>query len=56
MTDPTGKTPRERLMTGEAWDNFCDTLKSAGKTILAEDQPSDPLDRAEDGCGPGSGR
>ena len=37
----------ERLMSGRAWEEFCDTLKSAGQTILAEDQPDSALDRAE---------
>ena len=37
----------ESLMSGESWDAFCDTLKSAGQTILAEGQPSAQLDRAE---------
>jgi len=37
----------ERLMTGKSWEAFCDALKAAGQTILAEGQPDDPLDRAE---------
>jgi hypothetical protein len=37
----------DRLMTGKSWEEFCDTLKSAGRTILAEGSPEDPLDRAE---------
>jgi len=41
------ETPRERLMTGRSWEEFCDTLKSAGQTILAEGSPDDPLDRSE---------
>ncbi len=41
------KEARERVMTGASWEEFCDTLKGAGQTILAEGQPSDPLDRAE---------
>ena len=44
MSDPT---PAERLMTGRSWEEFCDTLKSAGKTIIATGSPDDPLDRAE---------
>src|SRR5262245_35058788 len=44
MSDPTAA---ERLMTGKSWEEFCDTLKSAGKTILAEGSPSSALDRAE---------
>ncbi len=41
------QTAAERLMTGKSWEEFCDTLKSAGKTILAEGSPESPLDRAE---------
>src|SRR5262245_64594087 len=44
MSDPTAA---ERLMTGKSWEEFCDTLKSAGRTILAEGSPDNPLDRAE---------
>lgn len=40
-------TPRERLMTGRSWEEFCDAIKAAGRTILAEGQPDSPLDRAE---------
>ncbi len=34
-------------MTGESWEQFCDALKGAGKTVLAKGQPDSPLDRAE---------
>jgi hypothetical protein len=37
----------ERLMTGKSWEEFCDALKGAGQTILSEEAPDDPLDRAE---------
>lgn len=37
----------ERLLTGRAWEEFCDKLKQAGKHILAETAPSTPRDRAE---------
>ena len=36
MSDPTAA---DRLMTGKSWEEFCDTLKSAGRTILAEGSP-----------------
>jgi hypothetical protein len=44
MSEPT---PAERLLSGKSWQEFCDTLKSAGSLILAEGSPEDPLDRAE---------
>jgi hypothetical protein len=37
----------ERLLSGRSWDDFCDTLKVAGRMIEAfGDQPT-PIDRAE---------
>lgn len=38
---------RERLNSGAAWDDFCDTLKLAGQHIRAVDGPLSDLDRAE---------
>ena len=35
-----------RLMTGEAWDEFCDSLKRAGRLVLGEDVPDSPRDRS----------
>jgi hypothetical protein len=46
-TETENQSPNDRLMSGESWEAFCDTLKNAGKTILAEGQPSSGLDRAE---------
>ena len=43
----TEASPRERLMSGRSWEEFCDAIKAAGRTILAEGQPESPLDRAE---------
>ncbi len=37
----------ERVIDGRAWEEFCDTLKAAGSSVLAEDTPKDPLVRAE---------
>jgi hypothetical protein len=47
MAESNEPSPYERVMSGQSWEEFCDTLKSAGKTILAEGQPEGPLDRAE---------
>ena len=44
MSDTTSV---ERIRTGKAWEEFCDVLKSAGQTIIAEDSPDDLLDLAE---------
>jgi hypothetical protein len=41
MTDKS-----DRTMDGRAWNDFCDALKNAGSIVL-NDQPSDPLTRAE---------
>jgi hypothetical protein len=40
-------TPIDRVMTGKSWEEFCDTLKSAGQIILADEQPDGVLDRTE---------
>ena len=37
----------ERLMTGEAWDDYCDRLKAVGRGMLGADFPSSPRERAE---------
>ncbi len=50
LASPEANTPEidhERLMTGQAWSDFCDRLKVAGEQLLAESAPASPLDRAE---------
>ena len=37
----------QRLMSGEAWAEFCDRLKAAGQHVLSDTAPATPLDRAE---------
>ncbi len=41
--DPAGR----RIMSGEAWDAFCQTLQRAGRLVLGEGVPDSPRDRAE---------
>ncbi len=38
---------RRRGVDGRSWADFCDALKAAGHTVLADSAPDDPLDRAE---------
>jgi hypothetical protein len=35
------------VISGQAWDDFCDALKRAGQQVLRAETPATPLDRAE---------
>ncbi len=35
------------VLTGRAWEEFCDTLKRAGRQVLRDEAASSELDRAE---------
>ena len=46
-----GKTPEDvaeaRIVSGEAWSEFCETLKAAGASLSFPGAPQDPFDQAE---------
>ena len=37
----------ERIVSGKAWDEFCDQLKAAGASLMFPGAPRDPLSQAE---------
>jgi hypothetical protein len=43
----TASDAAERVRSGASWEEFCDSLKQAGRIITAEGAPQDLLDRAE---------
>ena len=43
----TAANPREAVMSGEAWAQFCDHLRRAGEQVLRPEAPGSELDRAE---------
>jgi len=47
MTEPPADPADPRIMTGEAWEALCDTLRRAGRLVLGEGVPDAPRDRAE---------
>jgi hypothetical protein len=46
-----GLTPEgvseQRIVSGEAWEEFCDTLKAAGASLRFPGAPQDPFSQAE---------
>ncbi|MBY0510639.1 MAG: DUF1214 domain-containing protein [Rhodospirillaceae bacterium] len=41
------ETAQHRVLSGKAWEEFCDKLKAAGEVILRPESPATELDRAE---------
>ena len=37
----------KHLVSGRAWEEFCDTLKGAGASVMGMDSPKDPVAQAE---------
>jgi hypothetical protein len=37
----------QRIMDGSAWNDFCEALKRAGRSVLRPETPANPFDRAE---------
>ena len=46
-----GKTPtdvaEQRVVSGQSWNEFCDTLKAAGASLTFPGAPTDPFNQAE---------
>lgn len=45
MTEPSADV--ERVLSGQAWDDFCEALKAAKQHILRPEAPAGEIDRAE---------
>mmetsp|Transcript_42855 Transcript_42855/g.103630 ORF Transcript_42855/g.103630 Transcript_42855/m.103630 type:complete len:434 (-) Transcript_42855:28-1329(-) len=46
-SDALQSEAERRIENGQAWDEFCDTLKAAGATVFAPGAPRDPFNQAE---------
>lgn len=45
--DTAESVSERRIVTGQAWEEFCDSLKAAGAIMFAPGCPSDPFNQAE---------
>src|ERR1700760_3150124 len=42
----TDQTAADRMMSGKAWEDFCDALKEAGKIVQRPEVPNDTFNKA----------
>jgi Protein of unknown function (DUF1214) len=42
----TDQTAADKMMSGKAWDDFCEALKEAGKIVQRPEVPNDPFNKA----------
>lgn len=47
MNQNQTQSQRDRIASGQLWDDFCDSLKQAGREVLRPQTPDDLFDRAE---------
>ena len=47
MSDDKQQDATQRILDGTTWEEFCDTIKAAGRVVLADESPNTPFDRAE---------
>ena len=47
LTSPTDERAARAVVSGAAWDEFCDTLKAAGGNVIGHGAPTDGFNQAE---------
>jgi len=47
MNAPVLPNAEQQIVSGETWEQFCETLKRAGQQVLRQEVPLDAFDRAE---------